>query len=925
MKIKTCLLIALSVFLFQQMAAQEFGGFPAYFRWKQVNTDTATVIFTGEISGYAERIAGLIHRMAADTSFSLGPAQKKIDILLHNQSTTANGYVALGPFRSEFFMVPVSSIFDFGNLSWQENLAIHEYRHVQQYNNFNNGLTKVFSFLLGEQGQDLANAITIPNWFFEGDAVFAETVYSNQGRGRLPYFLSGYKSLWAEGKDYSWMKLRNGSLKHYVPNHYQLGYLLTNYGYEKYGNDFWQKVTRDASSFKGLFYPFQKAVKKYSGQNFTSFRKDALSHYKIQVNKEESFQENSTVTSYYHPQYISDDSIIYLKTAFDRLPAFYIRTNKGEKKISLRNISSEEWFSYRAGKVAYTAFSRHARWGLINYNDIVMLDLSTGKEKRLTKKKRYYTPDISPSSNSIIAVEMNDSLHTNLHLLDIHSGAAVELVKGNNEMFFIQPRFVNEEKIVMGVRNGRSEIALRLYDLNSKKWEDIVPFSNYTTGLPFVKDEKIFFVSGLSGNDEIYEYDMNSGKIFRLTQTQTGNYYPAVYNNKITWSHFTANGLALKQSALDEMKRVEVGPSSWRSKQEKTMFDPGFEKSLLSAQPVRFPVKRYSRGTGLFNFHSWRPDYADPEFMLRFFSDNILNTFSNELFYRFNQNETSHSVGWNAAYGGLYPVITTGIEYIANRSFDFGAQNLDLNQFEARAGIQIPLNFTKGNFYRNINFGSNYVFSRVMPTGFYKDSFFAYNTTYFHHFLNWSQYLPTAVQHIYPKFGWNTSIHHRHLASGEGYQSLANAIVYLPSFGNHSLVVNGMFQQTDTNNVVFSNRFAMSRGFEDYYLSRMWKVAANYHLPLIYPDWGFANIAYLLRVRANVFFDISRAYSNNKLFTRDFKSTGGEIFFDTKWWNSLPVSFGFRVSYLLDDGLYSGEGKGSTFFEFIVPVGLIPG
>src|SRR5260221_5939575 len=76
------------------------------------------------------------------------------------------------------------------------------------------------------------------------------------------------------------MKLRNGSLKDYVPNHYYLGYLLVNYGREKYGADFWTKVTQNASAYKGLFYPFQKAVKKYAGINYTSFYKDAFAYYK---------------------------------------------------------------------------------------------------------------------------------------------------------------------------------------------------------------------------------------------------------------------------------------------------------------------------------------------------------------------------------------------------------------------------------------------------------------------------------------------------------------------------------------------------------------------------------------------------------------------------------------------------------------------
>jgi hypothetical protein len=34
----------------------------------------------------------------------------------------------------------------------------------------------------------------------------------------------------------------------------------------------------------------------------------------------------------------------------------------------------------------------------------------------------------------------------------------------------------------------------------------------------------------------------------------------------------------------------------------------------------------------------------------------------------------------------------------------------------------------------------------------------------------------------------------------------------------------------------------------------------NYHLPLLYPDWGFGNIVYFLRVRGNAFYDFTKVY-----------------------------------------------------------------
>ncbi len=164
------------------------------------------------------RLRSWFQHLSKTTLSTIGNQQKPIDIVFHNLTTIPNGYVQLAPFRSEFQLTPSQNSFDLGSLPWHQTLAIHEYRHVQQYNNFRVGLSKAFYILFGQDGLAFANSLSVPNWFFEGDAVFQETLVSQQGRGRLPLFLAGFEALWVSGKNYSWMKLRNGSYRDYTPN-----------------------------------------------------------------------------------------------------------------------------------------------------------------------------------------------------------------------------------------------------------------------------------------------------------------------------------------------------------------------------------------------------------------------------------------------------------------------------------------------------------------------------------------------------------------------------------------------------------------------------------------------------------------------------------------------------------------------------------
>jgi hypothetical protein len=71
------------------------------------------------------------------------------------------------------------------------------------------------------------------------------------------------------------------------------------------------------------------------------------------------------------------------------------------------------------------------------------------------------------------------------------------------------------------------------------------------------------------------------------------------------------------------------------------------------------------------------------------------------------------------------------------------------------------------------------------------------------------------VQQIFPRFGYTVRLAHRHLLGNTGFQALAGTTVFLPSIKNHSIVLGANWQETDTSNVIFSNRFANSRGYND--------------------------------------------------------------------------------------------------------------
>jgi hypothetical protein len=69
-------------------------------------------------------------------------------------------------------------------------------------------------------------ALSVPIWLREGDAVYAESKWTPQGRGRLSYFSLPFIKKEMEGHPWPYYKARNGSYKIFTPDNYQLGYLL---------------------------------------------------------------------------------------------------------------------------------------------------------------------------------------------------------------------------------------------------------------------------------------------------------------------------------------------------------------------------------------------------------------------------------------------------------------------------------------------------------------------------------------------------------------------------------------------------------------------------------------------------------------------------------------------------------------------------
>jgi hypothetical protein len=923
--------------------AQNFGGNPPALKWKQINTPKARVIFPAGLDSQANRIANVVQLMDSATALTIGGSQRKWNIVLQNQTTIPNAYVRLAPVMSEMYMTPPQDNFAEGSIRWDDNLIIHENRHMQQFSNFNKGITKLFTFFLGQEGQLLANGILLPDYFFEGDAVWQETLVSAQGRGRMPSFLNGFKSLWLDNKKYSWYKYRSGSLKDYVPDYYPLGYILTAYGYEKYGQDFWHKVTSDAVQFKGLF---NTAVARHSGITFRQFREDAMNYF-----KEKSIVEDkgglknpaagytyltgirkNDVVDYLFPNSIGTDSILVTKKSFKQVESFCLLVNGQEEKIRTKNLTLDGYYSYNKGKVVYASFQSDARWGNRDYSVIQLLDIKTKKQKQLTFRSKYFSPDINAAGTEVLAVNTQPNGTNSLHRINADNGAVIQEVPNRQNYFFTQTRYIDSNSAVSAVRSPGGKMALVQIRFVDGDITQLTPFSFNVLGYPFVKNDTVYFSMMHQNADKVFAVTLSNKKIFRLTNNVNGLYSPVVNeNNELLFTAFTASGSRLAKTDLQQTKWNTIEENELNPAVNNNIPLTALTKSgagaLYALTQKTNKVTAYKKSFQFFNFHSRRPVFNDPEFGYTFYSDNILSSFSNNINYTYNRNDKSHTVGFEGVFGGWFPLLSMGVSESFNRTVDTAVgKSVQFNSAVLKGGFSIPLSFTGGRTNKFVNIGAGYNAEQYFYPGVGKNVLGNKSIDYINTFLSFSNISRRALQHINPRWAQAISLSYKDaLTFRNSHKFVANTAFYFPGLSvNHSVVINASYQTRDTLPDLFSNTFSYARGYQALSTRRMYKIGVNYHLPLLYPDWALGGIVYFQRIRANIFYDYNntRARVSGSLTDIKNRSTGGELYFDTKIWNSLPVSIGVRFAHLLDTDLRNTAVKNK--WEIIVPIGLIP-
>ena len=638
---------------------------PPSVKWLQIHTENFQIIYPFEFNNEAQRMANVLEKTIEKVSESLNKKPKKISIILQNQGTTSNGFVQLAPRRSEFFTTPSQS-FDYQN--WLNSLAIHELRHVVQFDK----LTGSYNSPPFEALSLAIFGINLPPWFYEGDAVLTETSLTKAGRGRIPEWNIILRSNLLSDKNFSYSKDYFGSLKDFTPGYYQLGFFMNTKQRREFGDNITDQLFNRIRNLPFRPYNLSNSLKKFTGLSTRMLHHSTVTELKnlwsdqlSQVNYENyralHFRKNTFAENYLLPTAISNERILFLKNSKAENPAFYILEKNGKQKRIL-TIGYQEipWFSYANEKIVWDELRHDPRYYQRSFNVINIYNLKTKRARQITHKSRLFAPALSPNGEIITAIEIGLDNQIYLVELDSDTGKILNRYASPQNDMLQMPSFnaAGDKIILVGIaRTGKT---LYEFDRRAKTFNQLFPLQLQEILRPAYAGEQIVFKAHFNGIDNLYRFDPADKQIYQISSAKFGAYNPSYDSteNKILFNNYSANGYDIASLTWNQKGGQNI------SNIENTFVD--YAKPISSREGgidvfdsipnLKYQSSRYKEFNNLFYFHSFYPITDENTSGIQLQSDNKLNTLSFYTGYQFNSalRKSEYTAGF--AYKRFYPI-----------------------------------------------------------------------------------------------------------------------------------------------------------------------------------------------------------------------------------------------------------------------------
>ncbi len=914
--------MALAALLLAERAAAQYytwGSDPAGLKWSRIRTPDVRIIYPDTAAAIADRTLFCIEKVKPYIGYGFRHPAMRIPFVMHPENFRSNGLVMWLPKRVEFLTSPAVESYA---MPWYKQLTAHEYRHAVQYNNLNRGVIKALSYILGQQGSTIG-LLYLPIWLLEGDAVMSETAMSSFGRGLQPSFTLEYRALGRRLLD-----RRNpdkwfcGSYREYVPDHYQLGYQIAAYAYDRYDENIWDKVAWYSIRNPYLLFTTPIALKKFYGTSVhglfdETFRRlnDFWERIPARVSSSEPILElderNHTV--YQWPVELDDTTFVAVKSDLDRTARLVgIDSRTGRERLIVRTGDLSTRPDLSNGRIWWTEYRRSKLFEQRVNSQLCYLDLEEGRPRTVKGVRNALYPTATDREGIAWVEYTPDGRYTVVHK---RKGWATRRLRVPYFTEIHGMAWDNATRRLYVLTTDDDGMRIATFDENGR-FEPVTRSAYVTLSDLRARDGRLYFGSIGSGYDEAHLFDLPARREYRLTRSRYGAFDPAPFHgDSILLTDYTDRGYRPARARIDTLRAVAYAPIP-----ENIVNPPAKRWEVINLDTVRFTAqdslrsrekhkrRHYPKGISLVKVHSWMPVAFNPFDLVD--EQNVAINLGATLV---SQNLLSNaegfaSWGWNRSEGSVYRLgfryFGLGVHLNVDATYG-GHQNIySLAQRNPVTGVTesqrrpradsyysigtsvgLPLYLQQGYRTRRLSLSMSWNYSNGLVANLGQIRYDELNHTITNlayvdyreglHKFSWSagfsDFVRQAPREFAPRWGYTLYADYALNPANDDFSDLISfyARVYLPGIVRPHVLTVAYNYQTSLGGFKTPDGYRMltykatrllPRGFSsgDIASNRYSAVAIDYQLPLCYPEGGIPSVLYFKRIRLNLGFDYAQ-------------------------------------------------------------------
>ncbi|QZT35537.1 hypothetical protein K5X82_09200 [Halosquirtibacter xylanolyticus] len=659
---------------------------------------------------------------------------------------------------------------------------------------------------------------------------------------------------------------------------------------------------------------------------------------------------------------VRNNKVYALRSSYAETPSIVSISNNESTHIKgVANISSNQ-FDVHKNRIVWSETSIDPFYSNRTYSIIKTFDTQDLSIKSLTKKTKYFSPSFSPNGKYIAVSSFSPTQESTIAILSSSTGLVQKEINPYMGAPVSYPKWSVDGNSIIYISNYANQLAIIKQDVNSEKTTLLTPLSNHIISQLDVDDKEVIFSASYNGTDNLYSVPLDGSKnIVQKTTTKVGAYSPAIDRNRhrIYYNEFTHMGTKAVYCDDNQVvaSNIKVG-----SLKDVAMFPITKGKNEHNILPdsignkERYPNRSYNGLGRDLSLHTWGYINVNDAYSLGIEVSDFLNNLSFKTSYGRDFSLNRNNLHLNSVYGAL--PVKLGLTYdkylydkeTSQGDIEIEKQNITLDQTLNKdqdsymVNLFVPVRWYGSSFQHLAQIGTNFGYNKLnekldITSVRFREPLFQktiqkettnslelqlrgmHNMAQMNLIPKWGYHAYLGYTQTNAEITLSTSIkndYDPHKVGGNQWNILLRG--YAPGlFPNHGLEVTFTSMENSSNELrTLSPIYQTPRGYNYYnvsytkdnqvyqiYQTEGQSIQCNYRFPICYPDWGFGGIAYLKRVRANIFYDAEKFDTYNtetKAINKiNRSSTGIEISLDTQWINTKPVEIGWQCTYAPDD------------------------